>query len=171
MKAITSKFHTWTNDVPTISLYVALSMLLMLKMLWFYRDKLSWNESYCHKLFAKDTGDSFNWLYLLSASQHNDWVFLLLLEMQQKLMICRIVCSKCWADYHISVHPSSSGANWSWWVVMAAHQVLLISWCRWWFATIASNSHKVMIALIAVLGNKIVVTVLNGVVPAMKVQT
>jgi hypothetical protein len=125
MKAITSKFHTWKNDVPTISLYVGLSMLLMLKMLWLYRDKLSWNESYCHKFFAKDTRDFFNWLYLLSASQHNDWVFLLLLEMQQKLMICRIVCSKCWADYYISLHPSSSGASWSWWVVMAAHQVLL----------------------------------------------
>jgi hypothetical protein len=106
------------------SLYVGLSMLLMLKMLWFYRDKLSWNESYHHKLFAKDTRDSFNWLYLLIASQHNDWVFLLLLEMQQKLMICRIVCSKCWADYYISLHPLSSGADWSWWVVMAAHQVL-----------------------------------------------
>ncbi len=36
-----------------------------------------------------------------------------------------------------------------------------ISWWRWWFVTFASDSHKVMIALIAVLGNKIVITVLK----------
>jgi hypothetical protein len=47
----------------------------------------------------------------------------------------------------VSSHGSSSSAAISWW--------------RWWFVTFASDSHKVMIALIAVLGNKIVITVLK----------
>jgi hypothetical protein len=44
------------------------------------------------------------------------------------------------------------------WVVMA---ITAISWWRWWFDTFGSNSHKVMTELIAMLGNKIVITVLK----------
>lgn len=49
-------------------------------------EKLKWNGSYpktCCSL-NEDTGVFFNWFCLLSASQHQDWVLLLLWEMQQK---------------------------------------------------------------------------------------
>jgi hypothetical protein len=70
---------------------------------------LSWGEtdmkwSLPSQLSVENTEDFLSARYLLSASPHHYWVFLLLPEMQQKRMICRIVCPKSWADYSILIY-------------------------------------------------------------------
>jgi hypothetical protein len=74
-----------------------------LKILAFMGEKLTWNEAYPHSLVQRILRAFLSARYLLIASPHHYWVFLLLSEMQQKHMICRIVCPKSWADYSILI--------------------------------------------------------------------
>jgi hypothetical protein len=80
-------------------------------------------------------------LCLLSISQHHDWVFLLLLEMWQKLrmQILHDGLPRFWADYHILIYTHC----WEWMQSLGSHgssSLLFVMKVKVWH--FVRNSHK-----------------------------
>jgi hypothetical protein len=77
----------------------------------------------------KDTVDFFNYLYLFSASRHDDWVFPLLPEMQQKLRhnFLWTIYMNFLADYDVCIYTRH-------WELMKSVVVMSACLCySWWW--------------------------------------